>query len=124
MSFAITTTAMAQDIEEPTPNKPINLTERVIRVGGETGFSNLAPNIGQTAGNIIRALLTLLGVVFMIYIIYAGSLWLTARGDEEKITKSKDIIRGSIIGLIIVMSAYAITAFVLDAVIKGTGFTN
>jgi len=58
------------------------------------------------------------------YIIYAGFIWITARGEEERIIKAKAIIRNSIIGLIIVFSAYAITAFVLDRIVEGTGFTK
>jgi len=120
MSLALVSAPIALATEHGS----INLTERLVNVGGNAGFSDTTPNIAETAGFIIRALLSLLGIVFMGYIVYAGSLWMTARGDEEKITKAKAIVRGSIIGLVIVMSAYAITAFVLDAVVRGTGFTN
>ena len=50
--------------------------------------------------------------------VYAGYLWMTARGEEEKITKAQNIIKGTIIGLIVVMSAYAITYFVTSGLNK------
>lgn len=75
-----------------------------------TGLSKA--DLGDTIGGIIKIVLSLMGTIFLILIIYAGILWMTARGAEEQITKSKDIIRAAIIGLAIVLSAYAITYFV------------
>jgi hypothetical protein len=37
---------------------------------------------------------------------------MTARGDEEPITKAKDIIKAAIIGLVITVAAYSVTAFI------------
>ena len=56
------------------------------------------------------------------YVIYAGQLWMTARGNEEQITKAKAIIRGSIIGIIVIFSAYAITNFVVTRTIDATKY--
>ena len=63
-------------------------------------------------GTIINGFLSLLGVFFMILVIYGGFQWMNARGREEEIQKAKDIVRSAIIGMIIVMSAYAIAYFV------------
>lgn len=64
-------------------------------------------------GNIIKTFLSLLGVIFIILTFYAGYLWMTASGDAEKLNKAKELLKNSVIGLIIVVSAYAITYFVL-----------
>ncbi|MFH1286752.1 MAG: hypothetical protein ABII02_03300 [Candidatus Magasanikbacteria bacterium] len=69
-------------------------------------------DVGTIVGTIINAALTLVGTIFLVLMIYAGFMWMTARGKEESITKAKQIIIGSIIGLVIVVSAYAITFFV------------
>ena len=66
----------------------------------------------QRIGTIIQIVLTFLGVIFLLLMIYGGYIWMLARGNEQEITKAKDIIKNSIIGLIIVLAAYAITAFV------------
>jgi hypothetical protein len=71
--------------------------------------SNGLPGI---AGTIVGSLLALLGIVFMILIIYGGFRWMFARGNEQDVTKAKDIITQAIVGLIIVFSAYAIAQFV------------
>lgn len=63
-------------------------------------------------GVAINAALTLVGLFFLVLMIYAGYLWLTARGEEEPINKAKKIITSSIIGFVLVASAYSITVFV------------
>jgi hypothetical protein len=83
----------------------------------ETGHTGAgAPFTGMTAsqivGFVINIVLSLLGVAFLILMIYAGIIWMNARGEEKEVEKAKDIIRNSIIGLVIVLGAYAITAFV------------
>ncbi len=103
-----------------------NLTNKLKNVGGNAGYSsqvdkNTLPN---TIGSIIKSLLSILGIIFMAYIIYAGYLWMSARGNEEQLTKAKAILRGSIIGLIIVLGAYAITQFVLTSIIEATGYSS
>lgn len=80
------------------------------------GFSDT--NLSTVAGTIINTALTLVGLIFLILMVYAGYLWMTARGEEDQVSKARKIITGSIIGLVIVLSAYAITVFVT------TGFSN
>lgn len=71
-------------------------------------------------GNIIRGLLGFLGLVAFILVIYAGFLWMTAAGKEEQVTKAKDILRGAVIGLIIIFSSFAITTFVVNQITERT----
>lgn len=68
---------------------------------------------------IISALLSVLGIVFFALMIWSGIMWMTARGDAKKVDRAKDILLDSIVGIIIVSGAYAITYFVLGG-IQGT----
>jgi hypothetical protein len=52
------------------------------------------------------------GTIFFILVVYAGLMWMTAVGNEENIKKAQSILKTAIIGLIIVLSAYAITKFI------------
>lgn len=70
------------------------------------------PSISQTIGQVIGYILSFVGVIFLVLIIYAGFTWMLARGNEAEVKKAKDLMYDAIIGLIIIMSAYAITAFV------------
>lgn len=68
--------------------------------------------IPEIIGQIVQIVLSFLGVIFLILMIYAGYTWMTARGNEQEVEKAKSLIRNALIGLIIVLAAYAITAFV------------
>lgn len=70
---------------------------------------------------VIQAFLGLLGIIFLILIIYAGYNWMTAQGDEEKVSKAKDTIQRAVIGVIIIIVAYAITFFVFSNLPGGDG---
>ena len=74
-----------------------------------TGPTSLTGMIGA----IIQAFLGLLGVIFLVLIIYAGYNWMTAQGEEEKVTKAKDTLQRAVIGLIIIIAASAITWWVI-----------
>lgn len=75
-------------------------------------------SIPDAIGRFLGAALSLLGVVFMVLIIYGGFTWMFARGNDQAVTKAKGIIQTAIIGLVIVISAYAITTFVAENLAK------
>ena len=75
----------------------------------------------ETLGMLINVLLGLLGIIFLVLVIYAGFLWMTAGGDEKAVAKAKSIMITAVIGLVILLSAYAISSFVLDQLISATG---
>ncbi len=72
-------------------------------------------DIADLVGNIIGAFFALLGIIFLGYILYGGWIWMSAKGDEQRVTEAKNILRNAIIGIIILVGAYAITSFVLTA---------
>ncbi|MBP9828209.1 hypothetical protein KBC55_03575 [Patescibacteria group bacterium] len=88
-------------------------------VQAESGLGD--QDLTTTLGMLIQAMLGLLGVIFLVLIIYAGFLWMTAGGDEGKVSTAKDIMIRSVVGLVILLSAYAISSFVIDALIEATG---
>ena len=67
---------------------------------------------------VINSVLGLLGVIFLVLIIYAGFLWMTAGGNEDQVGKAKGLLINAIIGVIIIVAAYAISYFVLHALIN------
>lgn len=79
--------------------------------GGIAGTAETG-SVETLAGRIINAALTLIGTIFFVLMVYAGYLWLTSRGNEQQVEKAKTIITTSVIGLMIVVSAYAVTVFV------------
>ena len=75
-------------------------------------------------GAFIKIFLTFLGIVFLILIMYGGFLWMTAEGNEQQVTKAKQTIINSTIGIVVVMLAYAITWFVIFKLGEATGFAT
>jgi len=73
-----------------------------------------------SVSKVISLVLSLLGVVFLVLLIYGGFLWMTARGSEQQVEKSKEIIFSAVIGLIIVVAAYAISIFVVTTLTEST----
>ncbi|MEK9131229.1 MAG: Ig-like domain-containing protein [Patescibacteria group bacterium] len=87
-------------------------------VGSAAGFSST--DLMTIIGTVINVFLGLLGVIFLILTIYAGYLWMTSQGNEETVTKAKDILKSAVIGLFICLAAYAITAFIINALLAAT----
>ena len=84
------------------------------------GINKNTTNPIQIAGNVIKIVLSMLGVIFLVLMIYGGFIWMTARGNEQEVQKAKDIIKNAIIGLVIVVGAYAISSFVVGRLTEGT----
>ena len=77
-------------------------------------------DVRTTVSNVIKAFMGLLGIVAVIIILLGGFKWMTAGGNEEKVAEAKKLIISGIIGLVIILSAYAIAQFVVGAIINGT----
>lgn len=75
-------------------------------------------SFSQTVGKIIRILLSLIGVFFFLLFLYAGFIWMLSRGNTQDIEKAKKIMQNALIGLIVVLMAYAITVFVTQAITR------
>lgn len=66
------------------------------------------------AGRIINIVLGFLGVIAVGLIMYAGFIWTTSNGDEEKVTQAKNILKNSVIGLAIILASWGIAIFILS----------
>lgn len=87
-----------------------------------TGLSN-TQDIRIIIAKIIRVIIGFLGIIAVGLIMYAGWLWMTSGGNEEKIEQAKKILTNAVIGLIIIISAFAIASFVLNSLL-GAGDGN
>ncbi|MFH1255261.1 MAG: IPT/TIG domain-containing protein [bacterium] len=83
------------------------------------GLANSDPRI--IAANIIRMILGFLGIAAVCLIIYAGWLYMTAEGEEEKVEKAKKILIGASIGMAICLASFAIASFVLNRLMDASG---
>ncbi len=94
---------------------------------GLTETANLAglptsqPSPAAVTANIINVVLSVTGVAAVVLVIYAGAMWMTSAGNEEKISKAKKLLAGAVIGLAIIFTAYAISYFIVSNLYTATG---
>lgn len=86
--------------------------------GEATGLTN--QDVRFTIARIINISLSILGTVVVVIMIIAGFEWMTAGGNSDKVDEAKKRITHAIIGLAIILSAYAITNFVVKSLYKAT----
>lgn len=110
MTLALVFSPVATLAVDPFGQK--DLTKTATEAYGSTPASD----IEVIAGGIIRGFLGLLGIVFVVLIVYAGFTWMTAQGNEEKVNMAKKLIVQATIGLIVILAAYAITEFIISNV--------
>ncbi len=105
---------------------PTNLTAQkciewtLQQTGSKAGYtfnSNLgSENLSTAIGSMVSTVLAFLGALILIMIIIGGVQWMLAQGDEEKAKAAKKRLINALIGLLIVVSAYAITWFVTNRI--------
>ncbi len=67
-------------------------------------------SFAQQMVGLLRFILTFLGVLAMASFIVAGGYFVTSFGDEDRHRKAKEIIGGSLLGIVIILSAFALVA--------------
>lgn len=97
------------------------INKKVLDLKSEAGVGTETPSIAKSAQVIINGFLGLLAVIFIILVILAGYNWMTASGDDQKVTKAKETIQKAVIGIIIIACSYAITQFVFKNLPMGGG---
>lgn len=81
--------------------------------GNESYGHEDAPYLPAVIGRIISVVLAVLAVVMVVLIILAGVKYMTAEGDKTKLEEAKKTITNAILGLVICVTAYSITSFVV-----------
>jgi len=84
----------------------------------ETGLGQRDPR--EIVARVVRIILGFLGVIAVIIILLGGFKWMTAGGNEEKVTEARKLIVSGIIGLVIVMAAFGIAQFVINSLLDAT----
>ena len=88
----------------------------------EIGLGGEDPRV--MVGKIINVAIGFLGIIAVIIILIGGFKWMTAGGNEEKATEALTLIKSGVIGLIIILAAWAIGKFVVDLIFGATQSTT
>ena len=70
----------------------------------------------STIRNVLNTVYLYVGIIATIVIIIGGVFYMTSQGDPSKLAKAKNTIIYAAIGLIVTLSAFAITNFVVNAI--------
>ncbi len=65
-------------------------------------------NLKKTLEDVIDALIMIIGTAALAFIIFAGFRLVTAAGDENSITRAKDMLKQTVIGFALALLAYVI----------------
>ncbi|MBI5654328.1 hypothetical protein HZC53_01580 [Candidatus Uhrbacteria bacterium] len=110
-ALALPAAALAAD-ELNANDLGVNAIQSTIKLG--------SGDIRQTAARIINVALGFLGIVAVVIVLLGGFKWMIAGGSEEKTGEAKKLIVSGIIGLAIILSAWAITSFVISRLVTAT----
>ncbi|MCX6739857.1 MAG: hypothetical protein NTZ49_01345 [Candidatus Parcubacteria bacterium] len=89
-------------------------TESLNKTIEDTGYSG-ERDVNIIAGNIVQGVLGVLGIVFIVLLLYGGTTYMLARGDAKKIEQAKNIIKYAVIGIVIIIVSYSLAYFITTA---------
>lgn len=88
---------------------------------GDKAFGGKTPlDIRKITARVMKAFIGLLGIVFLVLVIFAGVKYMTASGNEDTMKEAISQIKTGVIGLFIVMASYAIASYITDCVLDVT----
>ena len=99
-------------VNTPPPNEAQTNNYGLDTAANNTGLIDKSQAPQVIVGQVVGVILSFVGVIFLLLTIYAGLRWMLAQGNEAEIEKAKGTLISSVIGLIIVLAAYALTAFI------------
>lgn len=93
-------------------------------VKDETVLSTTEDSAQTVIVRLINLALTFLGLISVVLILWGGFRWMTAGGNDEQVGEAKKIIIAAVIGLAIIISAYAIANFFIGSIKGAVGDTT
>lgn len=99
-------------------------------VVNDVGDSFSDSNVGLTAdlptriGLLINILLSISGIIIFAFFVVGGFFWMTAGGNEAQVDKAKKMLQNSVVGLIIILTSYAIARFVFSSLVTAPEFES
>lgn len=109
-SILMPAATFAQDLT--TNDLGVDVIEQDIRLGGG--------DVRQTAARLINVALGFLGIIAVVIVLIGGFKYMVSGGNEDKTSEARRLILSGIIGLAIILSAWAITGFVISRLLEAT----
>lgn len=119
-TLALTSFALPIAVHAQGQNPFQQAQTQVTNVGTQAGIGTSNATLPEIIGRIINILLGFIGIVLLLIVLYAGFEWMTAGGDSKKVESAKGRIGNAVVGLIILVAAFAISNFVLGSLVNVT----
>ena len=117
-TFSFATAANGAEAQKKNTGFGANVTKQ-LKAGAESAEMGIPRENPQgIIAEFIKSLLTVVGTIFLLLVLYSGIMLLTASGEQEKVTKALTTIKMAVIGLFVTLSAYAITTIVSQVMLK------
>ena len=96
-------------------------TLAVPTVDTETGRVVDINTVGNFITNIALFLIGIAMTIAVIFIVWGGIMWITARGDETKVKKAKAMVWQGILGALVILAVGVILSSLSNLVVNGGG---
>ena len=112
--FVFAPAGIASAFQTPISEVPSAIVQQT---GGEGDLKSLVLRI-------VNFFLLFLGFLCVLFIIYAGFLYVTSATDEGNVDTAKGIMKNALIGILIILLSYAIVNTILSATTAVSGATG
>ncbi len=75
-------------------------------------------------GQGVKLLLSFIGSIALVLYIYAGILWMSAAGNTEQITKAKQVLIWTSLGVVVMLASYIIVQAIFGGIIGLSGVSS
>ena len=80
-------------------------------VGNEVSITSVQDSF-KLIGNVLRILIAVSGMLAVLAIIVAAVFYVVSKGDPGRVKQAKDTLTNLVIGLVLIIAAYAIVTFI------------
>lgn len=77
-------------------------------------FKTGTTGVQQLISKVVGVLTFAMGSILLLFYVYAGILWMTAAGNQERIGQAKKIVVWSTLGVVVILSSYLIVQAVFN----------
>lgn len=89
------------------------VTEGLGVTAEQAGFEDVM-TLPEMIAAFFNVILSLTGLAFLILLVYGGIMYLTASGDAERAKKAMRLITQAVIGIVILLAAFALAQFIFS----------
>ncbi len=84
------------------------------------GFSTAKAEPAEVIGKALNILISVLGIIFVILVVYGGVTWMTATGNADQVKKARSMIIEGALGMAVTLASYSLASYVVEKASSAT----